>query len=203
MVIAHESPQMIYIPGFPVLEASEISGVTVPRIHYLNRSGQIVPTKAANTKRATVLYSWAQLIQLKMIDILKSDNIKDIVVDSILKKIGNQYRDLDFLNQDFIIYNDTVYWFKRTESRKEVIAAIEKETENYTPDLASINIWSRAPYPQHKEYQAIEIKWNPFHSMRYVILMLVVNAKNSKEVDFEDFKKKVDYDSFKDSLELE
>lgn len=194
----------VLLKGFPRPEVIAITGINVDRLNYLDRTNTVVPYRYGSKKKPVLLFTWAQLIQLKLVDILKADYVNDVLISKILLRVNEEYKNPEFLNQNFIIYNDEVYWFDRAVDLKEVMGAIEKQVHKSNPNLASLNVYTPAPYaPLHKEYRAIEIKWNPYHSMRYVVVSLIINARDSKEIDFEDFKQKIDYDSFKDALQLE
>ncbi len=188
---------------FTKSEAVQLTESSPDRLVNLDKSEVIVPVRLGG-KRPVLFYSWMQIIQIKVYDILKVDNTKDKVVSEILYTIAHKYTDLDFLNQDFIVYDDRVCWFDRRDvTRNEVIELIEKEAKKQVADISSVKVWTVAPYPVHKQYHSIQIKWNPFHSMRYAIATICNNAYKSEEIDFEEFKRKIDYDSFKDVLELE
>jgi len=194
----------VLLKGFPRPEVIAITGINVDRLNYLDKTNTVVPYRYGNKKKPVLLFTWAQLIQLKLVDILKADNVNDIVIDKILFKVNQEYKTPDFLHQNFIVYNDEAYWFHRSFPLNDVIGAIEQAVHKTSLNPGSLNIYTLPPYTSpHKEHRAIEIKWNPYHSMRYVALSLITNAIHSEEVDFEEFKRKIDYDSFKDALELE
>lgn len=77
--------------GFSRQEASLISGLSLNQLDYLNRNEIVKPEKAALSKRATVLYSWNQLLELKTIaklkDVKTPERIIYVLVDSLRNKL--------------------------------------------------------------------------------------------------------------------
>lgn len=57
--------------GFTKKEASLLSGLSINQIDYLYRNKIVEPLKVADSRVASVLYSWNQVIELKIISELK------------------------------------------------------------------------------------------------------------------------------------
>ena len=60
------------INGFTRQEVMSLTGITSGKLTYWDETGLVAPDKIGNPKRPTVIYSWQQLLQLRLIDSLRS-----------------------------------------------------------------------------------------------------------------------------------
>jgi DNA-binding transcriptional MerR regulator len=59
------------VSGFTRQEAIFLTGLNSGRLSYLDETGLVKPEKFGNPKRPKVIYSWEQILQLKIIDRLR------------------------------------------------------------------------------------------------------------------------------------
>ena len=58
--------------GFSRQETLALTGVSSGRLSYLDSTGLVVPEKSGNQKHPIVVYTWEQVLQLKLIDRLRN-----------------------------------------------------------------------------------------------------------------------------------
>ena len=57
--------------GFTRKEAMALTGITSGKISYWDETGLVTPVKYGNPKKPTVIYSWQQILKLKLISRLR------------------------------------------------------------------------------------------------------------------------------------
>ena len=79
--------------GFTRKEAIALTGITSGKISYWDETGLVSPTKYGNPKKPTVIYSWQQVLKLKLITRLREElSLQEIrnVVDFLEERNYNQ-----------------------------------------------------------------------------------------------------------------
>ena len=79
--------------GFTRKEAMALTGITSGKISYWDETGLVSPIKHGNPKKPTVIYSWQQILKLKLIDRLREElSLQEIrnVVDFLEERNYNQ-----------------------------------------------------------------------------------------------------------------
>ncbi len=59
--------------GFDRQETIALTGITAGKLSYWDQTNLVKPTKIGNPKKPNVIYSWKQVIQLKIIDRLREN----------------------------------------------------------------------------------------------------------------------------------
>lgn len=99
--------------GFTRKEAIALTGITSGKISYWDETGLVSPTKYGNPKKPTVIYSWQQILKLKLITRLREElSLQEIrnVVDFLEERNYSQSLfdcRLFLINSDlFLVEND-------------------------------------------------------------------------------------------------
>ena len=60
------------INGFTRQEVMSLTGITSGKLTYWDETGLVTPDKIGSSRKPTVIYSWQKLLQLRLIDSLRS-----------------------------------------------------------------------------------------------------------------------------------
>lgn len=105
--------------GFTRQEVSMLTGMTLNQLDYLSNQEVVKPDKVSNSRGATVLYSWAQTIELKIILELKHRKVP-------LKYIYSAIRGARKIKLDWICFEHTMVVVE--DCHQEIIPGIWTET---------------------------------------------------------------------------
>jgi hypothetical protein len=150
--------------GFSRQEVSLLTGLSLNQLDYLSRQEIVKPEKVGTSKRSTVLYTWNQVIDLKIIHELKKLKLPQKYIYSIVRgarKIGLDW--LSFENtmvivegwdkkkQNFTpgIWTDaTLEWLKQSGEKYLILfdaRDVQRWYEEIRNTTVSTNLWSIPP----------------------------------------------------------
>ena len=69
------------MPSDPVFSRQEVislTGSTSNRLQFLERSGLIIPHRIGKSKKPVVLYTWEQIVALKVLDGLRTEDMREL-----------------------------------------------------------------------------------------------------------------------------
>lgn len=182
--------QQMVIPGFSTQEVMALTGMTQARLNYLDRSGQIVPMRLGKSKRAALIYSWSQIIQLKFLDMISV--MSTAVVLDVLSKIEEFINDISNLKKkDLVIIDSQVYWVEVDLTLSELTKFVREQKRVQQPNPEQI-------YSPVTHYNVV----NTNLSIKEVIVDVINKARQSELIDFEEFKVKIKYQELKENLDL-
>ena len=134
-------------------EIIDLAGTTSNRLQYLERANLITPHRIEKTGRATVLYTWEQLLEIRAIKNLRQ-SISLQTVRKIIEFLNKSGFDDSLRDKQLICVNEEVYWVDRNwEGMPEILkvaAKRGKDVGQYTllviPALIDIvdEVWEAA-----------------------------------------------------------
>jgi len=139
--------------GFTRKEIIDLAGTTSNRLQYLERSNLITPYRLEKTGRATVLYTWEQLLEIRAIKNLRQ-TISLQTVRKIIDFLDKSGFDDSLRDKQLICVDEEVYWVQRDWKEMpdilKVAAKRRKDVGQYTllviPALIDIvdEVWEAA-----------------------------------------------------------
>ncbi len=145
------------IEGFTRREVMDLAGTTSNRLQYLERANLIKPNRIEKTGRATVLYTWEQLLEIRAIKNLRQE-ISLQTVRNIIDFLDKSGFDDSLRDKKIICIGEEVFWVKSdwkdfSDNMPEILKVASKKGEGigqYTllviPALIDIvdEIWEAA-----------------------------------------------------------
>lgn len=167
------------VNGFTRQEVSELTGVTIHRLQYLDRTGLIVGSRVGSSRKPVLLYSWNQVLQVLYVRDCKDyldDNDLKMALEKLNELIGYKHCLVKFE----IIYKDKklhrFVWLHQDDSRFNVFEVMKSiQEEKFEPgevfemgefDLSNLTI---------------------LKPVRDYVNEVVKAAKASKTIDYQDF----------------
>jgi len=98
--------------GFTRKEVIDLAGTTSNRLQYLERANLITPRRLEKTGRATVLYTWEQLLEIRAIKNLRQ-TISLQTVRKIIEFLDKSGFDDNLRDKQLICVDEDIYWVKR------------------------------------------------------------------------------------------
>lgn len=94
--------------GFDRQETMLLASVTSSRLAYLDRQKVIVPQKLGITKKTQIIYSWEQVLQIRLLT-----NFKQKISLALTKKIVRYFNDVGLIenwgDRHLVIIDDEIY----------------------------------------------------------------------------------------------
>ncbi len=189
------------VQGFSRVQTVELTGVSIDRLNYLDKTEMITPYRYGSNKRPSLLYSWLQIIQLKLLEAIGKQVSTEIALSSI-NRIADVISDLSVLkDKDMIVVNSQPYWVERGWSINQLINFIEQDRLNRLKESMTEQEFELLMYKESTATRYVNV--GVTYSVKSCVKEIVEAAKNSENIDFKFFKEVTNYDSFKDALELE
>lgn len=95
--------------GFTRQETLALTGTTSNRLQYLDRSGLVVPERFGNSRKPTVVYTWAQVLEIRAIKNLRQE-VSLQTVRKIINLLDQSGFDNSLRDKKIVVLNDEVYW---------------------------------------------------------------------------------------------
>lgn len=153
--------------GFTRQETLALTNTTSSRLAYLDRTGVVVPEKYGNSKKPTVIYSWKQVLEIRAINDLRQ-KISLQTVRKIVQFLDEGGFDTSLKDKHLVVVNDEVFWVM--------------------PDWSDMPRIMKVAGKKNKGLgQFVLIVLPPISD---IIKAVWENAKNSKVIDFESFKRR-------------
>lgn len=112
--------------GFTRKEVIDLAGTTSNRLQYLERASLITPHRLEKTGRATVLYTWEQLLEIRAIKNLRQ-SISLQTVRKIIEFLNKSGFDDSLRDKQLICVDEEVYWVNRNwEEMPEILKVAAK-----------------------------------------------------------------------------
>ena len=112
--------------GFSRKEVTDLAGTTSNRLQYLERANLITPYRLEKTGRATVLYTWEQLLEIRAIKNLRQ-SISLQTVRKIIEFLNKSGFDDSLRDKQLICIDEEVYWVNRNwEEMPEILKVVAK-----------------------------------------------------------------------------
>jgi DNA-binding transcriptional MerR regulator len=138
--------------GFDRHETMLLARVTSSRLAYLDRQKVIVPQKSGSTKKPHILYSWEQVLQLRVIT-----DFKQKIPLALTRKIIHYFNEVGLIenwgNRHLVIVDDQIYsvapdWSDMPEIMRSGFLANDGNefTVIVAPNIEGIinDVWQRA-----------------------------------------------------------
>lgn len=122
-------------------EACELTGLTGAQADYLCTKGVVVPQKIGSLTRPTVLYTWTQIIELKIVFKLRERKVPTKFIYGLLSLIRHSSHDLSW--QDKYIITTAALYLSRAKRSKEGEGGIYTNMNPltyYRPEKFSIEV---------------------------------------------------------------
>lgn len=153
--------------GFTRQEAIALAKTTSSNLAYLDRVGLVVPEKYGNTKKPTVIYKWEQILEIRVIQDLRTKTSPQTV-----KKVVQFLRDNGFnpslADKHLVVVNEEVFLV--------------------LPDWSNMPKVMRVASKRSKGLgQFVLVVFPPLEDL---IKEIWETAKKSKVIDFESFKRR-------------
>lgn len=100
---------MAVMEGFTRQETLALTGTTSNRLQYLDRSGLVVPERYGNSRKPTVVYTWAQVLEIRAIKNLRQE-VSLQTVRKIINLLDQSGFDNSLRDKKIVVLNDEVYW---------------------------------------------------------------------------------------------
>jgi DNA-binding transcriptional MerR regulator len=100
---------MAVMEGFTRQETLALTGTTSNRLQYLDRSGLVVPERFGNSRKPTVVYTWAQVLEIRAIKNLRQE-VSLQTVRKIINLLDQSGFDNSLRDKKIVVLNDEVYW---------------------------------------------------------------------------------------------
>lgn len=153
--------------GFTRQETLALTNTTSSRLAYLDRTGVVVPEKYGNSKKPTVIYSSKQVLEIRAINDLRQ-KISLQTVRKIVQFLDEGGFDTSLKDKHLVVVNDEVFWVM--------------------PDWSDMPRIMKVAGKKNKGLgQFVLIVLPPISD---IIKAVWENAKNSKVIDFESFKRR-------------
>jgi DNA-binding transcriptional MerR regulator len=112
--------------GFTRKEVMNLAHTTSNRLQYLERASLINPYRIEKTGRATVLYTWEQLLEIRAIKNLRQ-SISLQTVRKIIEFLDKSGFDDSLRDKQLICIDEDIYWVKRNwEEMPEILKVAAK-----------------------------------------------------------------------------
>jgi DNA-binding transcriptional MerR regulator len=155
------------VEGFTRQETLALTNTTSSRLAYLDRTGVVVPEKYGNSKKPTVIYSSKQVLEIRAINDLRQ-KISLQTVRKIVQFLDEGGFDTSLKDKHLVVVNDEVFWVM--------------------PDWSDMPRIMKVAGKKNKGLgQFVLIVLPPISD---IIKAVWENAKNSKVIDFESFKRR-------------
>ena len=153
--------------GFTRQETLALANTTSSRLAYLDRTEVVVPEKYGNPKKPTVIYRWEQIVEIRVINDLRQ-KISLQTVRKIVQFLEESGFDTSLKDKHLVVVNDEVFWVM--------------------PDWSDMPRIMKVAGKKNKGLgQFVLIVLPPISD---IIKAVWENAKNSKVIDFESFKRR-------------
>ena len=153
--------------SFTRQETLALTNTTSSRLAYLDRTEVVVPEKYGNSKKPTVIYRWEQVVEIRVINDLRQ-KISLQTVRKIVQFLDGRDFDTSLRNKHLVVVNDEVFWV--------------------LPDWSDMPRIMKVAGKKNKGLgQFVLIVLPPISD---IIKAVWENAKNSKVIDFESFKRR-------------
>jgi DNA-binding transcriptional MerR regulator len=145
--------------GFSRQEVSILTGLSLNQLDYLSRQEIVKPEKFGNSRNASVLYTWNQVIDLKIINELKKRKVALKHIYSIVR--GARKVELDWLlfentmaiveNSDKKLFtpgiwtNPTLEWLKQS-GENYLILFDAQDIQHWLEEMRNINLSTNVCY---------------------------------------------------------
>ena len=148
-------------------ETLALANTTSSRLAYLDRTEVVVPEKYGNPKKPTVIYRWEQIVEIRVINDLRQ-KISLQTVRKIVQFLEESGFDTSLKDKHLVVVNDEVFWVM--------------------PDWSDMPRIMKVAGKKNKGLgQFVLIVLPPISD---IIKAVWENAKNSKVIDFESFKRR-------------
>lgn len=138
--------------GFTRKETMALTGITSGKISYWDETGLVSPNKYGNSKKPTVIYSWQQVLKLKLITRLREElSLQEIrnVVDFLEERNYSQ----SFFECKLFLINSELFLVENDEQLGSLIVRasgankgqiVVRELEPFKTILASLKVEAEA-----------------------------------------------------------
>lgn len=116
------------IEKFTRKEACELSGLTGKQVDYLSEKCVIVPEKIGAPTRPTVLYTFYQVIQLKIVASLRERNVSNSCIYGFLKFFEDNNKDV-VRYKKFLINSFSKIKLAETKNESELMEKLPPDSE--------------------------------------------------------------------------
>lgn len=170
------------IKGFTRLEVSELTGVNVNRLQYLDRTGVVVGHRIGNSRKPILAYSWNQILQILYIRDSEKELTDSELVDFIKLLDKSIYYNKALVKIEFY-YKDKlstiVTWMDVESSEYSFMHILQKLIE----ELIALN-------KPHKTITIEEITIRSIYFFKPVckyLLEVLDRVEKSESIDYHDF----------------
>lgn len=158
--------------GYTRQETLALTKTTSSRLAYLDRTGIVVPEKYGNSKKPTVIYSWEQLLEIRAINDLRKE-ISLQTVRKIMEFLQGKGFDATLRDKRIAVVDGEAFWVR--------------------PDLTDLN-------ERMMHIMQVSSKGKKKTLGQFILVVLPAfadviddiwkNAKRSKVIDMESFKRR-------------
>jgi len=120
--------------GFSRNEVSELSGLAIHKLSYLDRAEIITPERILppGSKRNLLAYSWLQVLECRAVARLRED-ISLQSLRKVIEFLEQNFNDSRLGNKNIIVINDEVFWMNPDFSdMPEIMLALSKDPGQLT-----------------------------------------------------------------------
>lgn len=103
-----ESASAVMVSGFTRQETIALTGVDSGRLSYLDRTKLVVPLKFGNPRHPKVVYSWQQVLELKIIERLR-EKLSLQEIRKVLKFLQERDYEPSFFVNNLVLVNKKLY----------------------------------------------------------------------------------------------
>lgn len=95
--------------GFTRQETIALTKTTSSRLAYLDRVGLVEPEKYGNTKKPTVIYSWAQVLEIRAINNLR-EKVSLKTIKEMIQYLNKNRFEPSLRDKHLVAINGEIYW---------------------------------------------------------------------------------------------
>lgn len=95
--------------GFTRQETIALTKTTSSRLAYLDRVGIVTPEKYGNTKKPTVIYSWAQVLEIRAINDLR-EKVSLQTIREMIQYLDKNGFEPSLKNKHLVAINGEILW---------------------------------------------------------------------------------------------